>query len=100
MQEERSVRWILIVSLVLLFVSTWLGPYLFGYYQRRDVLDTIIFYINRIGILFSVATITTATLFTTGLGNRDLMFRVSVYLFIISMALFFVSTLRSLFTYP
>jgi len=101
LEEERSVRWILIVSLVFLFASTWLGPLFFGgyYYPRRDILETFLYYVNRIDILFFVATVATATLSTTGFGQKDMMFRVSVYLYIISMALFCLSILRPLFTY-
>jgi len=100
LEEERSVRWILIVSLVFLFTSTWLGPLFFGsYYPRRDILETFLYYVNRIDILFFVATVATATLSTTGFGQKDMMFRVSVYLYIISMALFCLSILRPLFTY-
>jgi len=100
LEEERSVRWILIVSIVFLFASTWLGPLFFGsYYPRRDTLETFLFYISRIDILFFVATVATATLSTTGFGQKDMMFTVSVYLYIISMALFCLSILRPLFTY-
>jgi len=100
LEEERSVRWILIVSLVFLFASTWLGPYFFGgYYTRRDILDTFLYYVNRIDILLFVATVATATLSTTGFGQKDMMFRVSVYLYVISMALFCLSILRPLLIY-
>ena len=100
LEEERSVRWILIVSLVFLFASAWLGPFFFGsYYARRDIFETFLYYISRFVILLFVATVATATLSTTGFGQKDMMFRVSVYLYIISMALFCLSILRSLFTY-
>lgn len=103
MQEERNVKWILTISLILLLASTWFGAVSFyPYYPRREpsILDVVAFYINRIDILFFVATITTATLSTTGFGKKELMFKISIYLFIISMALFFVSILKWLFTYP
>ncbi len=97
MQEERRVTWILIVSLVSLYISTMFS---FAYYPLRDgvtTLERVLSYISRIDTLLFVATITTATVFTTGLEKKDLIFKVSVYLFIISMALFFVSILRLMF---
>jgi len=96
-QEERNVTWILIVSLVSLYVSTMFS---FAYYPSGNdfsTLETVLLYISRIDTLLFVATITTATVFTTGLGKKDLMLTMSVYLFIISMALFSVSILRLMF---
>lgn len=103
MQEERNVKWMLVISVIMLGVSTFLGAIIYQpYYPPREptTLDVIAFYINRINILFFIVTVTTATLTTTGFGKKDLMYKASIYFFIISMMLFFASVLKLLFTYP
>jgi len=93
----------LIISVIMLLVSTFLGIILFQpYYPYREPtpLDVATFYVNRVDILFFIATITTATLATTGFGKKDLMYKTSIYLFAISMILLFASVLKWLFTYP
>lgn len=103
MQEERSVRWILIVSLALAVIVTWLGPYFWGVYypmsELEEVMRRFLFYINRIDIVFFVATLATASLFSLEFGNKGLMLKISAYLFIISMTLFSVTVLGSLVFY-
>lgn len=106
MQEERNVKWVLGISVIMLLTSTFFGavlfqPYYYMYPSREpDILDVVMFFVNRIDILFFLATIATATLSTTGFGKKELMYKASIYLFIISMTLFFVSVLKYLFTFP
>jgi len=106
LQEERSVKWILVISLIMIPVSTMMGtlmyPYYSYYYSARqpDALEALSFYINRVDILFFIATMTIAALSTTGFGSKALLSRLAIYLFLISMALFSVSVLRLLFTPP
>jgi len=104
LQEERNVKWMLIISVIMLLVSTFLGAILFQPYsyppKEPTALDVVTFYLNRIDILFFIATITTATLVTTGFGKKDLMYKASIYFFTISMTLLFASVLKWLFTYP
>ena len=96
MSEERDVKWIIIVSLVSFYVS-WMFSW--GYYLPSDygVLETAVLYISRFSTIFFVATLTTITLYAADFGKKDLMFKVSMYLFIISMALFCLSILRYMF---
>jgi len=102
MEEERNIKWVLTISLIMLLASTWIGAVSFYSYPPREpsVLEMITFYINRIDILLFIVTIATSTLYTTGFRKKDLMFKISIYLFIISMALFLISILKWLFTYP
>lgn len=103
LEEERNVKWILIISIIMLSASTFVGSIsYYPYYPPREpsILDVVAFYINRIDILFFIATITTATLATTGFRKKDLMYKASIYLFIISMILLIASILKWLFTYP
>jgi heme/copper-type cytochrome/quinol oxidase subunit 3 len=104
LQEQRSVKWILIISIIMLpasiIMSTILYPYY--YYQPRtpDALTTLTLYLSRTSILLFIATITTATLATAGLPRKNTMITVSVYLFTAAMALLFITMLKILFTFP
>jgi len=103
MEEERNIKWVLIISIIMLLASLWVGAASFySYYPPRDpsALEMIAFYINRIDILLFIVTIGTSTLYTTGFRDKDLMFKISIYLFMISMAMFLLSILKWLFTYP
>ncbi len=104
MEEERSVRWILVVSLALTVIVTWLGPYFWGGYyypmsELEKVVSRFLFYINRIDTVFFVATLAAASLFSSGFGNKVLMLKISAYLFIMSMTLFSITVLGSLLFY-
>jgi len=96
-QEQRDVKWLLIVSLALLYIS-WI--FSFSYYPLRagySALEAIVLNISHAAPLSFVATLTAITLYTTDFGNKDLTFKVSMYLFITSMALFALSILRYMF---
>lgn len=102
MQEERNVKWILVISLIMIPVATSIGAIIYPVYPQRqpDALSALSFYLNRIDILFFIATMTIAALATTGFGNKAMFSRVAIYLFLISMGLFFVSVLKIVFTPP
>jgi hypothetical protein len=103
LEKEQNVKWLLAVSVVLLIFTTGLLPILeyptpSPYRSYWSALENALFYLHRINILLFVATITTATLYTTGSIKKDLMFIVTVNLFIISMILFFVTLLKPILT--
>jgi hypothetical protein len=105
LHEERNVKWMLVISLIMIPVATFTGviiyPSAYSYpYREPDALEVVSFYLNRIDVLCFIATMTIATLATTGFGSKALLSRISVYLFLISMALFFVSVLKLLLTPP
>jgi len=104
LEERRSVIWILIISIIMFFVTAWIGPSLVyvPYYPPREptVEEFIWFYINRTNVLLFVATITSATLFTAGFWRKELMYKLSILLFTVSMGLLFITFLKSLFVYP
>ena len=103
MQEQRNVKWILIISIVMLLPSVLMGFILFpSYYPPRtpDTLTTLLLYVNRISTLLFLATITTATLATAGFPQKNAMITASIYLFTAAMALVFITMLKLLFTFP
>jgi hypothetical protein len=67
-------------------------------FSGRTILDTISYWVTRIGTLFFVATVTTAALSTAGF-RKDMLYKVSIYLFIASMILVFVTVLSWLFRF-
>ena len=102
MAEERSVKWILIISLVMIGVTWYSGSIIYGpsYYTQRawTIFDHIAYWVRPIDTLLFIATITTSTLSTTGF-KKDLLYKVSVYLFTASMILLFVNLLSRLFSF-
>jgi len=100
MEEQKNVKWIMIISVLMFFVSALLSPslFFFGGYGTRN--DGIWFIIGRLDALFFVATITTATLFSVNFGKKELTYKLSVYFFLISMGIFFLVIVRSFFAYP
>ena len=102
MQKEQNVKWLLAISVVLFIFTAGLltimeYPTPSRYRSIWSALENFFFYVHRINILLFVATITTATLYTTGSIKKDLMFIVTVNLFIMSMILFFVTLLKPVF---
>ena len=104
LQDERNVKWILIISVLMVLPSILMGFYVYPWYsyppRQPTTLDYVWLFISRIGTLAFIVTITTATLATTGFARKDLMYKASVYLFVVSMLLLFVSLIKVLFTFP
>jgi uncharacterized protein YhhL (DUF1145 family) len=103
LEKEQNVKWLLAISVILfVFTAVLLSimeyPTPSGYRDNWSVLEIALFYLHRINILLFVATITTATLYTTGSIKNDLMFIVTVNLFIMSMVLLFVTLLKPVLT--
>lgn len=98
MEEERNVKWIVIISLIMFFVAMVYGPTIFmqSYYQYTTSRD-VWYYLNRIDILLFLATITTGALSGARFGKGDLMYKLTLYLFIVSMGLFFLGLMRAVF---
>jgi len=103
-EMEKNVKWVLVISVIMFFASIFASVLIYVpyYYLPRALspLDTIVFYINRIDTLLFIATITTTTIHIAGFGRKETTYRLSLILFIISMALFFVTFLKWLFAYP
>jgi len=103
LEDKRSVKWILIVSIILFFVSLSYSYYPFGGIGRLSPLswqEMVWFYYSRIVTLLFIATITMGALFTTNFSKKELAYRLTIRLFILSMVLFFLQFLRVLFTIP
>mgnify|MGYP006270019361 CR=1 FL=1 len=89
--------------MVMIWVTLYGGAIISAPYYSSGrawtIFDYIAWWFSRIGTLFFIATITTATLSTTGFKKKDLMYKVSIYLFTISMILLFVNVLAWLFRF-
>lgn len=100
MEEQRNVKWIVVISFILFFVIMAYGPTIFlgFFYQYQYSLPKDVWYfVNRIDTLLFLATVATGALFGARFGKKELVYRLTVYFFIISMGLFFLSLLRTLF---
>jgi len=103
LEDRRNVKWILIVSLILFFVSLTYSYYPPGGFGRLSPLswqEMAWYYYSRIVTLLFIATITTGALFTTNFSKKELTYMLTIRLFILSMVLFFLQFLRILFTIP
>jgi len=89
--EEKNVKWLLIVSLIMFFVLEWwyflddLFPYTFFDFW---------FFIYFINVLSVMLAITFATLDKAGFWEREITYQLAIFFFVLSMALFFVSHLQ------
>jgi len=101
LEEKRNVKWILMISIILFFVSIF---YSYPLYDPGRVppsfVETVLYFLSRIAILFFLATITMGALFTTNFSKKELAFKLTIRLFVLSMVLFFLQFLRILFTIP
>ncbi len=98
MEEQRNVKWIVIISLIMLFVTMTYGPaILLGVYYQYPRSRDFWFYVNRLDTLLFLATVTTGALFGAGFGKKELTYKLTLYFFIMSMGLFFLGLLRTLF---
>ena len=106
MQEEKNVKWILVISIIMLLPSILMGTILYPYYYYMpsrtspDIWTTLAVYANRLSTLLFIATITTSALTTAGIPRKNLLAKISIYLFTAAMALLFLTMIRLLFTFP
>jgi len=111
-KEKRSVKWILRISLILLAISypsffppffsfPFLFPLPFYHLPRQFTpVELLWFLVNRIDVPLFVLTITIATLYTTGFGRKRLLYKLSIYFFILSMIFFFITFAQMLIGAP
>lgn len=93
-KEERDVKWILIISLILFFVLE--GVFYYFPYRYFYVLFNFWWFVDFINLFFIILTVTFATLNKVDFLDKELTYQIAVYSFIISMTLIFVSNLRLL----
>jgi len=111
-QEYRDVKWILVISLILLWISWPISSFGFLFFgaisslpvyhlpPRYTPIELAWYGINRADVLTFMLTVTFAALFTTDFGKKELWYKLSIYLFITSMALFFIVFLQTLIGLP
>ena len=111
MQEERNIISMLIVSLLLLWIS-WPTSVnlLFGGILRNlpvynlppnyTAIEVAWYFVNRIHVLTLILTTTFATLYTSNFGRKQLFYKLSIYLFIVSMISIFIAFAQMLIGLP
>jgi len=95
MREEKNVKWVLIVSLIMFFVLKWWC--FLGYSLPYRSFD-FWFFIYLINLLSVILTITFATLNKTGFWDTEVTYQLAIFFFVVSMALLFVSHLQLVLT--
>jgi hypothetical protein len=111
MQEEKNVTTILIVSLILLWI-TWptpltlffgsflLGLPIYNLPPHYTAIELAWYFINRLHILTFILTITFSALHQANIGKKPLFYRLTVYLFIVSMTSLFIAFAQMLIGLP
>jgi len=87
-REEKNVRWVLIISLIMFFVlESWY------FLDRSFPYDSFDFWflIFLINVLSVILTITLATLNKAGFWETEITYQLTIFFFILSMVLLFVS---------
>ena len=87
-REGKDVRWVFIVSLVMFFVLKW---WYFLDLPFSYVSFDFWFLIYFINILSAVLTVTFAALNKTGFWETEITYQLTIFFFILSMVLLFVS---------
>ena len=109
--QEKNVKWMLAVSMILLWMSWPQGMTLFfgGFLYNLPVyhlpphytaIELIWYFINRAHGLTFLLTITFTALYHSNIGKKQLFYRLSVYLFIVSMVSLFTSFFQTLIGLP
>ncbi len=93
----------------LLFCSPFSNFMFFGYYfsspfyhlpPNPTAIELVLYFINRADTLFFLLTITLATLYTTGFGKKELLYKFSIYCFVVSMIFLSITSLQMLVGLP
>lgn len=112
MQEERNVTSMLLVSLLLLWITWSPSPVtlFFGAFPgafpaynlppRYTAIELIWYFVNRVHILTFILTITFATLYHANIQGKQVLYRLSIYMFIVSMTSFFIAIAQTLIGLP
>ncbi|UCG45047.1 MAG: hypothetical protein JSV58_06675 [Candidatus Bathyarchaeota archaeon] len=88
--SERSLKWILIISLVMFFWQTWMTLLMTpGYYFTPDFW----YYIRNVTTLSFIIPVLSATLHTADFWDKEYLYKISIGTFIVSMSLLFVTSL-------
>ncbi|MCW3984909.1 MAG: hypothetical protein NWE91_00620 [Candidatus Bathyarchaeota archaeon] len=84
-EKGRNLRWVIVISLFMFYSSFLLFPY---YYYQEDEFKRIL---RALTIVALMVTITSSTLFASGYGNKEVVYKVSIYSFVASMMMFLLS---------
>lgn len=89
-KSEKDMKWVLSVSLVMFFWSTFMAIMLqTSYYFRAGPW----YYLRNVSILSLILTIVSATLYTADFWKKEQLYKIALGTFIISMSLLFISNM-------
>lgn len=90
-REEKNVKWVLVISLIMFFVLKW---WYFLDHSFPYASFDFWFFIYFINILSVILTVTFATLDKAGFWETEITYQLTIFFFILSMTLLFVSHLQ------
>lgn len=97
---ERNLKWILVISLIMFFVSTYTAlityPTLLYGFQSTSVTRDVWYYLRIISPLFLILTVGSSALWVAGFVRRWT-YAVTVLFFAISILVLFIEGLRGFF---
>jgi hypothetical protein len=93
---ERNVKWILGVSLIILGVSAYYGYFYFLSYPSGTITHDVWYYLTIAVHLFSTLAVASSALYIANFAKKWT-YDAAVFLFIVLMALVFLTGLRPLF---
>jgi hypothetical protein len=89
-KSEKNMKWVLTVSLIMFFWSTFMTTILqTGYYFKAGPW----YYLRNISNLSLTLTIISATLYTADFWKKEQIYKIALGTFIISMSLLFISNM-------
>ena len=94
-EAERNVTWILAISIIMFFGSSYSYLVLGAGYPSITFMRDAWYYLSRINTLSFIATLTSSALYKAQLWKTR-MYMLSVGFFIISMTLLFLQGLRAI----
>jgi len=97
-EVKKDVRWILIISLVLILASPFIAVYALVGLPWDYATPSIWFtHFRNISTLFFIFTIITSTLYIADFWKAEPLYEATIVFFIISMSMFFISSMQWIF---
>ena len=90
-EVKKDVKWLLVISLIMFFWSTWSTLMMTGGYY---FIAGPWYYLKNISVLSFIVTIGLATLYTTNSWKAEPVFKATMVMFMTSISLFFISNMQ------
>jgi len=97
-ETERDVKWALITSIIMYFISSYMSFLFLGLgFSFGPFTSKVGYYLANVNTLFFILTITSSVICKARFWKTELTYKLTMFFFIFSMALLFIQDLRWLF---